>query len=171
LKITGELLNMTQVESGNIKLTLAPTDGSKLIENAIEAVRSQAEKKNIAIHVSLPTDLPAAKCDLEKTTWVLKNILANAVQYSYDNAAIDIRAFQQHDTVCFAIKDGGQGIEQQYLEKIFERYYRVPGTQKEGSGLGLAISKELITAQGGTISVQSDYGAGSEFTVCLPVGG
>ena len=67
----------------------------------------------------------------------------------------------------FSVKDTGQGIAPEYKDKIFERYFRAPGSGTEGTGLGLAISKEFIEAQGGKITVESDFGAGSTFTVLL----
>jgi two-component system, NtrC family, sensor histidine kinase KinB len=73
----------------------------------------------------------------------------------------------ENQYVKFVVKDSGQGIAPQYKDKVFDRYFRVPGTKKEGTGLGLAISKEFIEAQGGQISVESDFGAGSVFTVQL----
>jgi signal transduction histidine kinase len=105
--------------------------------------------------------------DEEKTAWVLTNLLSNAIRYSYDNTLIHLEIKQLRDKIEFSVTDSGQGIAPQYKEKIFDRYFRVPGTQKEGTGLGLSISKEFIEAQGGTIRVESDFGAGSVFTVTL----
>jgi len=73
------------------------------------------------------------------------------------------------NTVSFAVKDTGQGIAPQYKDKIYNRYFRIPGNQKQGTGLGLAISKEFMQAQGGQISMKSDYGTGSKFTISLPL--
>ena len=70
--------------------------------------------------------------------------------------------------VRFSVKDTGQGIAPQFIDKVFERYFRIPGTKKEGTGLGLSISKELIEAQGGKIEVESEYGKGSTFFFTLP---
>lgn len=71
--------------------------------------------------------------------------------------------------VKFTVTDSGQGILPQYTSKIFDRYFRIPGTKKEGTGLGLSISKEFIEAQGGRIDVVSDFAKGSTFTVSLPI--
>ena len=78
-----------------------------------------------------------------------------------------IKITKENNRVKFAVKDSGRGIETQYLEKIFNRYFRIPGSKKEGTGLGLSISKEFIEAQGGKISVRSEIGAGSEFSFTL----
>lgn len=167
LKITGELLNMTQVESGTIQLNVAPTNVSELVEYAIRATKSMAEQKHLELRLQMENNLPDVLADNEKTAWVLTNLLSNAVRYSYENSAIFIIVESTQDKVRFAVKDAGQGIEEQYMDKIFERYFRIPGTKKEGTGLGLSISKEFIEAQGGTITVQSEYGSGSVFSFTL----
>lgn len=167
LKITGELLNMTQVENGTIQLNVAPTNVSELVEYAIRATKSMAEQKHLELRLQMENNLPDVLADNEKTAWVLTNLLSNAVRYSYENSAIFIIVESTEDKVRFAVKDAGQGIEEQYMDKIFERYFRIPGTKKEGTGLGLSISKEFIEAQGGTITVQSEYGSGSVFSFTL----
>lgn len=167
LKITGELLNMTQVESGTIQLNVARTNVSELVEYAIRATKAMAEQKHIELKLQMENNLPDVLADNEKTAWVLTNLLSNAVRYSYENSVISISIGSIEDKVKFAVKDAGQGIEEQYKRKIFERYFRIPGTKKEGTGLGLSISKEFIEAQGGTITVDSEYGSGSIFSFTL----
>ena len=167
LKITGELLNMTQVESGNIQITVVPSDATKILNYAVHANQAAADQKNIKLEISLPNDLPKVLADEEKTAWVLTNLISNAVRYSYDNASVFIDLKSKGKKIEFTVMDSGQGVAPQYKEKIFDRYFRVPGTKKEGTGLGLAISKEFIEAQGGTIHVESDFGAGSSFTISL----
>ncbi|MBP7512616.1 MAG: HAMP domain-containing protein [Bacteroidia bacterium] len=165
LNITKELLNITQVESGNIQLSILPIDLKETIQYAVNANRTQLEQKKITLQKSGIDTMPKVLADNEKTAWVLTNLISNAIRYSYDNSVIELRAEMEKDHLKIAIKDFGQGIAPQYKDKIFNRYFRVPGTQKEGTGLGLAISKEFIEAQGGSISLSSDYGEGSEFTV------
>ncbi len=168
LKITGELLNMTQVESGNIQLSIRPASPEDILQYAIEAVKVQAEAKKIHFDLAFPNGkLPLVLADNEKTAWVLTNLIANAIRYSYDNSTIYLSIVAEAGKVKFFVRDTGQGIAPQYKDKIFERYFRVPGSRKEGTGLGLAISKEFIEAQGGEISVASDFGAGSTFVVVL----
>ena len=105
--------------------------------------------------------------DSEKTAWVLTNLVSNAIRYSYENSVICLDIAETTNNILFSVTDTGQGIAPQYRDKIFDRYFRVPGTKKEGTGLGLSISKEFIEAQGGSITVESDFGAGSKFTVSL----
>ncbi len=167
LKITGELLNMTQVESGNIQMTMVATDVKEIVHYAVSANKAAADQKNIKLEVVLPADLHYVMADEEKTAWVLTNLISNAIRYSYDNAVVYINVKKLDNKIEFSVTDSGQGIAPQYKEKIFDRYFRVPGTKKEGTGLGLSISKEFIEAEGGKITVASDFGAGSTFTISL----
>lgn len=167
LKITGELLNMTQVESGNIQVSVMSADVKDIVQYAVSANKAAAEQKNIRIDVAYGDNLPKVMADEEKTAWVLTNLISNAIRYSYDNAVVNVEVKAQQHKILFTVTDKGQGIAPQYKEKIFDRYFRVPGTKKEGTGLGLSISKEFVEAQGGTIQVQSDFGAGSSFSITL----
>lgn len=171
LKITGELLNMTQVESGNIQLALRPSDAKEIIKYAIEANKMAAENKEIKLDLTYPENLPEVIADSEKTAWVVNNLLSNAIRHSHENSTIYLRIIVQNRKIVFTVRDTGHGIAPEYKEKIFDRYFRIPGSQKEGTGLGLAISKEFIEAQGGTIKVETEIGIGSIFTVSLNAAG
>lgn len=167
LKITGELLNMTQVESGSIQIDVIPSDVKEIVGYAVNATKSAAEQKQIEFEIKMFDKLPKVLADSEKTAWVLTNLLSNAIRYSYDNSVIYIGVTTENNKVKFFVTDTGQGILPQYIDKIFDRYFRIPGTKKEDTGLGLSISKEFIEAQGGKIWVQSEYGAGSTFSFVL----
>ena len=168
LKITSELLNMSQAETGNIQLKLQPVQPAIIVEQALQAVLFQAQQKNISIQKNIPQQLSAVQADAEKTSWVLINFLTNAVKYSPESSAIEISVSQNDNKISFAVADHGKGIEEKYLPKLFDRYFKVPGTyERSGTGLGLAISKEFIEAQGGTIRVQSVLNEGSIFSFTL----
>lgn len=167
LKITGELLDITQLESGSIKLNIKASEISKIVEYAIDANKAAAEQKQIKFLVNISPETKTVLADSEKTAWVLNNLLSNAVRYSYENSDIVIEVKKLDDKIMFSVTDTGQGIEPQYVSKVFDRYFRIPGTKKEGTGLGLSISKEFIESQGGEIFVKSEYGAGSMFAFLL----
>jgi len=167
LKITGELLNMTQVETGNIQLNIKPAAPQEIIDYAVGINKTQADQKKIVIEQKLPEPVPMVQADAEKTSWVLANLISNAIRYSPENTKVSLSVVDAGNMLGFVVKDEGQGIDPQYKDRIFDRYFRVPGSQKGGTGLGLAISKEFIEAQGGRISVESNIGAGSEFRVLL----
>lgn len=170
LKITGELLNMTQLESGSIQLIIASVDPLKMVYSAIDATKNQAEQKNIVVSTNFPTEHLLVRADFEKMVWVITNVMSNAIRYSYDNSSILVEIKADNNEVLISIQDFGQGIPEKYLAKIFNRYFRVPGSKKEGTGLGLAISKEFIESQGGTIAVESELAAGSTFKIALKKG-
>jgi two-component system, NtrC family, sensor histidine kinase KinB len=167
LKITGELLNMTQVESGTVQMNMMASDANEIIEYAVNANKAAAEQKQIKLNTNAPDNLPKVFADSEKTSWVLTNLLSNAIRYSYENSVIYINVNTENDAIQFSVTDTGQGISPQYVDKIFDRYFRIPGTKKEGTGLGLSISKEFIEAQGGNIDVKSELGSGSTFGFTL----
>ncbi len=169
LRITGELLNMSQVETGKIQLKLQPTAPKEIIEQALEAIQSQALQKNINIEKDIPTNLlGVVQADKEKTSWVLINLLTNAIKHSPESSTIKVSISQENKKITFKVKDNGKGIDEKYLSKIFDRYFKVPGTHEHsGTGLGLAISKEFIEAQGGSIKVESIPGEGSTFSFSL----
>jgi NtrC-family two-component system sensor histidine kinase KinB len=165
LRTTGELLNITQVETGKTSLEIVSCELSALVDEAIEANKQQATAKQISIEHNAIVGLPEILADAQKTAWVISNLISNAIRYSYENSNVYISSKQYKDTIELTVKDNGTGIAQNYLPKIFDKYFRVPGTQKEGTGLGLAISKEFMDAQGALINVKSTPGEGSEFTL------
>lgn len=167
LKITGELLNLTQLETGVVQLNIRPSEISKMVKSVIAANQSAADNKQINIKFKINKNVDFVNADYEKTSWVLSNIVSNAIRYSYEKSKIEINVEKEEDQIKFSVKDHGYGIEEQYLDKVFTRYFRIPGTKADGTGLGLSISKEFIEAQGGEISVQSEIGEGSTFYFSL----
>lgn len=164
LKITGELLNIAQLETGVSQLNIRPFKINDIIEEVIKTNKSAADKRQISIHTDVDTTLDIVNADQEKTLWVLNNIVSNAIRYSYEQSKVIIKVERlDSEHVKFSVTDRGLGIEEQYLKHIFTRYFRVPGTKAEGTGLGLSISKEFIEAQGGSIDVISELGVGSTF--------
>ncbi len=164
LKITSELLNMAQVETGNIQLKIQATNPKAIVEQSLNAVQFQAHQKNIILKTNIQQGLDLINVDLEKTTWVLINFITNAIKFSSEKSTIDINVFVKGDSIDFVVNDYGKGIDEKYLPRIFDKYFKVPGNLEHvGTGLGLAISKEFIESQGGTIWVQSKIGEGSSF--------
>ncbi|MCW3115933.1 MAG: histidine kinase, partial [Chitinophagaceae bacterium] len=114
-------------------------------------------------------DLPDIKNDADKISWVLNNFLTNAIKYSPPETVVMIGIEQKGAAISFSVTDKGQGIDEQYIDRIFERYFQIPGrSDKKGSGIGLAICKEFVEAVGGRIWVRSQIGEGSTFGFDLP---
>ena len=168
LGITGELLNMTQVEAGKLQMMPKITKPIELIEYAIKANQVQADKFGIQIEVEYPDEkMPKLFVDSEKIAWVLTNLLSNAIRYSKENGRVVIGAKHEDGIIEMYVQDFGKGIDPRYHQSIFDRYFRVPGTKVQGSGLGLSISKDFVEAHGGTLTVESELGKGSRFVIRL----
>ncbi len=168
LKIISELLDLSQVESGKIQLNIEAVAPDAIVQKAVEAVANNAQQKNIQLIQAVSTNLPFVKADMEKTSWILVNLLTNAIKYTPENEFIYIDVKENNNELIFSITDTGNGIPAEYLTKLFDRFYQVPGTASKGTGLGLSIGKEFMEAQSGTISVESELGKGSRFYFNLP---
>jgi signal transduction histidine kinase len=162
-RITSELLDISQVETGNIKLNLQKVDPLDIVNYALESVKFHAERKKVIIQTVFPDSLPPVRADRDKATWVLVNLLTNAIRYSPENGTVTLSCSSKDGHIHFSVKDVGPGIETRYIPRLFEKYFQVPGSAS-GTGLGLAISKEFIEAQGGRIAVESEVGKGSDFS-------
>jgi two-component system, NtrC family, sensor histidine kinase KinB len=168
-KITNELLDLSQVETGNIKLAIKTTTPADVVTRALEAVQFQAEQKNVSFETIIDRNLPNVQVDPDKTTWVIINFLTNAIRYSPENSQVKVSCQAESGHVRLSVKDSGPGIEKKYIAKIFDRFFKIPGASaRGGTGLGLAISKEFIEAQKGEIGVVSEFGDGSEFFIRIP---
>jgi len=164
LKITGELLNMSQIETGRIQLKKEPAKPNVIALRAMQAVQQQATQFGVLLEENVEKDLPLVNLDEEKTVWVLINFLNNAIKYSSEGGIVELHVEKEKEIIQFWVADYGRGIEEQYVERVFDKYFQVPGTtERTGTGLGLSISKEFIEAQGGKIWVNSKYGEGSAF--------
>ncbi|MDO1451471.1 ATP-binding protein [Rhodocytophaga aerolata] len=171
LKITGELMDLAQVETGNIQLHIRETDPKEIVDYACHAVAFVAGQKQIEMKLHIPPSIAAVQADREKTVWVMINLLSNAIRYSPQEGKIEVTVLKQKDCIEFSVKDFGKGIEEKYVERIFDKFFQVPESNENftGTGLGLAISKEFIGAQGGRIWVESTVGTGSTFKFLLPI--
>jgi len=170
LKILSELLDLSQVESGKIQLHISAVDPKLPLQRALESVMAPAQKKGLELKKIIAENIPPVKGDEEKIAWVLINFLTNAIKYSPENTAVSTEVNHPgNGSIIFSVSDHGKGIAAEHLQKIFDRFYQVPGTGKAGTGLGLSISKEFIEAMGGQIGVTSQPGLGSRFWFSLPV--
>lgn len=161
------LIKCSRLENGILSLNPAPAEISPCINAAVSTLREKAEDKGIHI-IFAPSDLKAV-FDAKWTAEALSNILDNAVKYSPENSAVRISVLSYELFCRIDIEDEGSGIAEEDINKIFSRFYRSPEhAQIEGLGIGLYLTRQIISAQGGYIKVESKKGRGSKFSVFLP---
>ena len=172
LSMVGQLIDVSRLDAGaGIKLDVQCMKLAEVVRFATQTVLPQLRDKELQLDSQVPEALPAVRGDVEKTTWVLINLLSNAIRYSPTAAPLTIRAVRWGEMVRVSVEDCGPGIAPAYHKRIFERFAGVPGGtgQHGSSGLGLSISREFIGAQGGQLWVESQPGVGSRFLFTLPV--
>lgn len=174
LQLTGNLLDVSRLESEALPLDAQAVSVADLVAQATAPVQMQLAPKQLRLAVQLPPDLPAVRADRQKSVWVLLNLLTNAVRHSPAQAAIEVRAARTPNgrAVRIEVQDHGPGIAPEDQERIFQRFTQLapaPDAPHAGSGLGLSIGREFITSQGGKLGVDSTPGAGSTFFFTLPV--
>lgn len=168
--LADNLLDMSSFEHGVTKLDRHDMIAQKLITRVVEVQRIEIEEKGLVCNLDLPAEPIHIFVDEHRMAQVLTNLIVNATHYT-DMGSITICLKQIHTptpTVHIEVQDTGSGISPQYLETIFEPFQRAT-QDKKGNGLGLSIAREIVTLHGGEISVTSEPGAGSTFTVHLPV--
>lgn len=168
-RLAKDLLDLSRIEAGETAPRLAPTPPGALVRGAVEPLRIQVTAKGLTLAVDLPPDLPPVMADRAHTERVLANLVTNAARVTSKGGAITVTAAARPSQVAISVADTGCGIPPEFLRRIFEPFTQVPGVPSGGAGLGLAISRRLVEAQGGTMTAQSEVGAGSTFTFTLPI--
>ena len=167
-RLIESLLELARLDAGQETLKRTKFDLSQTAWDCMELVRPLAAARGMKIHCDLqPTDCQG---DVERLAQVITNLLANAVQYNKDNGEVRISLKRQGSMILLAVSDTGPGISRADLPHVFDRFYRADPSRSSGqTGLGLAISRAIVEAHGGTISVSSQPGTGTTFTVLLPI--
>jgi NtrC-family two-component system sensor histidine kinase KinB len=170
--IIDDLLDMGRLEAGGVQFDLHPAAPDRLVSDAVARLESAFHDKGVSLEVDVPATLPHVAADPARIEYVFANLLGNALKFTEPGGTVKIeaRADEGSDNlVRFAVQDSGAGIPQEYIGRVFDRFFRVPRSkQAHGAGLGLAIAKEIVEAHGGTIGVESREGRGSRFSFTLP---
>lgn len=169
-RLTTEFLELTRLESGRSRINIEQIDISDLIKKAVETVQPQAADNALTLHADIHVTRPV-NGDRAKLTQTVLNLLTNAIKYNKPDGSVTVTAKEDGDKLILSIADTGQGISEDNLPHIFEKFYRVADTEgyTQGTGLGLAITKRIIENHGGGIDVTSVEGEGTTFTVRLPL--
>ncbi|MEX1229626.1 MAG: ATP-binding protein [Planctomycetaceae bacterium] len=166
-RLVEELLDLSKIESGKLEIEFADVSIPTLLDAAVAPFRAQAEEKAIELTLDVPESLPRLRADANKLTWVVTNLVGNALRYARHNVAVS--AEKAGSWVNLYVRDDGIGIPYEQQSRIFDKFVQVSGDKRPGgAGLGLAIAKEIVRAHNGNIWVESDPGKGSLFIVCLP---
>lgn len=169
-KFISKILDLTRIESSNIKLNTQSKDINKVIEKCLEKLEFQAAKKEIRLKASLEPLFPI-QIDAALINQVLTNLIDNAIQYSPPGSTVEIFSREVDNHVEVGIRDNGRGLDPKERNLLFTKFYRgenPAGDQVKGSGLGLYLSKYFIELHKGRIEVESEKGIGSTFTISLP---
>jgi two-component system, OmpR family, sensor histidine kinase BaeS len=171
-RLVEDLRVLSLADAGELPLTRRAVDPAALLERTGLAYIVQAEQQGIALRVETPPALPSILVDTDRMTQVLNNLVSNALRYTTEGEIV-LAAQADGRQVDLQVRDTGSGIAQEDLPFVFDRFYRADKARQRGdsatSGLGLAIARAMVEAHGGTIAVASAPGAGTTFTITLPV--
>ena len=168
--LIADILELTAIESGHVKVNVAPVKLYAIVEDVIASLTANAQERNVTIKNRVPADATIV-ADPRRLEQMLTNLVENAIKFNRDNGTVAINFEQENGTVGISIADTGEGIPAQHVDRIFERFYRVDRARSRelgGMGLGLAIVKHLARAHGGEVKVSSEVGKGSVFVIELP---
>ncbi len=166
-RLVSNLLDMTRLESGNVKPRMEWCDMSDLIDVSLR--HNERELSNHQMILSVARPLPLVKADFVLIEQVLNNLLLNAAAYTPSGTPVEVKASVINGEMAVSVVDRGPGLPPESLQHLFEKFYRVPGAPPGGTGLGLSIVKGLVEAHGGRVEVQNRPGGGAEFSFYLPV--
>jgi signal transduction histidine kinase len=170
-RLVDDLQELALAEAGQLHLEIQPVAVLPAVEKALLAVRAQARARQISLRIDIPAGLTPILADRDRFHQVLCNLLDNALTHTPAGGTISVQAAQAGLAVEFSIQDNGEGIAEEHLPLIFERFYRVDKSRTRstgGAGLGLAIVRQLVEAQGGQISARSTLGEGTTILFTIP---
>jgi two-component system sensor histidine kinase/response regulator len=175
LGMINDLLDINKMESGQMELERGPVDAGALAQRCVSQVATLAHEKGLELGVEIAEPLPVLQADEEKLRRTLVNLLGNAIKFtSRGSVMLSVQHNPEDNTLCFAVRDTGEGIPREAFERIFEKFGQVE-TRKAGrkmsTGLGLTFCKMVAEAHAGRIWVESELGVGSVFSLALPLEG
>lgn len=171
LRLINEILMLSSIETAQSDTLVEKIDLKQIAEKTESLLKPKAEKKNLKFYFDVQQGLPLFVCNRDRITQLFLNLCDNAIKYT-EQGFVRASLRSQRDDIIFEVTDTGIGIEKEACDRIFERFYRVDkgrSRQMGGTGLGLSIVKHIAFLYGGTVEVKSVVGAGSKFTVTLPL--
>jgi signal transduction histidine kinase len=167
-RLVGELLDVSKIQAGRMEYRQESVDLNALLSETVETMQQSSLSHTIVVRGAVQASLLG---DRDRLGQVFTNLLSNAIKYSPDSRTVEIDLSTSEDAVTVCVRDHGLGIPREQLDRIFDRFYRIPDLNQRaipGLGMGLYIVAEIVKHHGGTITVDSALGKGSTFTVTLP---
>jgi signal transduction histidine kinase len=182
IEFVGNLLDLSRIESGAYKLTKAPVEVVRLINSCVDVDRHRSSSLGLALTTGIPEGLPKIEADFEALCRVIRGLVDNAIKYTPEGGRVIVSADIVGQNVAISVEDNGGGIHPVDLPHIFDKFFRARSTTVEGEadgpasfataapgvGLGLYLAKHIVEQLGGRITVESEVGAGTVFTVLMP---
>jgi Amt family ammonium transporter len=172
LNLINDILDLSKIESGKMKLQLVQFPLSVALEEIALTIRPLIQKKNITLCFEHDRQIEIITADQGKLRQIVLNLVSNAIKFSPENTSITIRTVLRDKHVEISVADRGIGIKAEDIPKLFQTFYQLDGSHSrkhEGTGLGLALTKKLVELHGGKVWVESEFGQGSTFVFSLPM--
>jgi two-component system phosphate regulon sensor histidine kinase PhoR len=166
-----DLLTLSHIETGQIKMHFENIDLHKLIEEVFEQFENKADKKDVQLRIESQSHRMLAFGDWQRISQVMTNLISNAIKHSFDGSEVVVKLEKGKKNVIISVQDFGEGIPPEHVNRIFERFYRVDKSrsrEKGGTGLGLSIVKHILEGHGSKAEVETEEGKGSIFSFKLP---
>jgi signal transduction histidine kinase len=167
--IVDDLLDLTKMRAGRVEVEMVPISSKTLVDAALDEHQGEAQAAGVRLAEQLDEPVLPVQADPERISLVLANLISNAIRHAPAGSTVTVRVKPSDLSVRFEVSDEGPGIAGEFQERVFEKFFRIPGTRGEGIGLGLYISREIVHAHGGEMGLQSEVGGGSRFWFSLPV--
>lgn len=171
--MASDFLDIARLESGRVQFLIENVEIAPLLESCVHIMQGKADEKQQTLTLEITHEVPIFKGDRNKIKQVALNLLSNAIKYTPEGGKIWVMGGLSKDGMCatIAVRDTGRGIPAEGLRNLFQKFYRVPGSEKmaSGTGLGLSICKKIVEGHGGHINVSSEVGKGTTFEVEIPL--
>jgi signal transduction histidine kinase len=167
--IVEDLLDLSRIQAGKVEVSVTPLPAKSIVDAAVARQAEEARAAGVRLEARLEEPVLPVLVDPERIALVFDNLIGNSLRYSPPAGLVEVAALPKHDQVRFEVADQGPGIPPEYQQRVFEKFFRLPGAKGEGIGLGLYISREIVAAHGGEMGVESVPAGGSRFWFTLRV--
>ena len=168
-RLVGDLVDVASIEAGMLAVARAVGDPAEVVTEAVETFQAEASVSGISLTAEIMPGVPSISFDAARILQVLCNLLSNALKFTSAQGSIVVRLEQVDDDVVCCVSDTGEGIPDDKLEAVFDRFVQLTKNDRRGVGLGLFISKCIVQGHGGRIWVENRMGGGSTFSFSLPI--